>query len=123
MAIHRIYSGTTTSNMSELPSPISCKISREIIWSENTGRNSKGEMTGDIIDEKRTYDLAWGHLTSAEMQSIIDGLPAGYFYFYAGASNSPSSAKRYYRSSIEYDEAQVGSERFYKDVSVQVIEK
>lgn len=124
-----IYAGTTIANMSALPSPISLRSSSELIWSENTGRAQSGEnkakMIGDVVAEKETYEIQWGVISTAEMQQIKNKLPAGFFYFGFGTSlaAAKNAAIKAYRSTIQREAIEAGSEYYYKNVSVSIIEQ
>lgn len=125
MAVMKIYAGTTT-NMVQLPSPISVSPTREQIWSEDTGRAQSGsnqaEMIGTSIAEKMTYAIKWGILTEAELSSITSNMPKGFFYFGIGTSK-PSSPNKYYRSEITYEIIQTEEGIRYKDVATSAIQK
>ena len=124
-----IYAGTTVANMAILPSPIEVNPTFEMIWSENTGRaqsgSNKAKMIGDVVAEKKTYNIKWGVITDAEMTSIKNKLPKGFFYFGVGTSlaNAKNGATRYYRSEITGNYLPIGNNIFWKDVTVSVIEQ
>ena len=129
-----IYAGSTIEGMTALPSPTELATSREIIWSEDTGRAQSGEnkakMIGNVIDTKRTYAIKWGILNSISgdkdsLQKVISLLPSGFFYFGVGISlaDAQNNASKYYRSEIQYDYLQVGSRTYFKNVTVSVIEQ
>lgn len=124
-----IYAGATKETMSALPSPISIKPSKEIIWSEGTGRaqsgTNKAKMIGDVVAEKDTYNIQWGILTQAEYSSILSKLTAGFFYFGIGTSltNAKANAIKVYRSNVTSEYLPVGNTLYYKDVTVDVVEQ
>ena len=124
-----IYAGSSASNLTLLPSPTELKPSNELIWSENTGRaqsgTNKAKMVGDVVAEKLTYAIQWGILTQAELTLIQTKLVAGFFYFGVGTSSSQaqSSAKKFYRSPIQYEILPIGNTIYYKSVTVDVIEQ
>ena len=128
MAVAAIYAGASEGSMVKLPSPTAVKPSRELIWSENTGRaqsgSNKAKMIGDTVAEKATYNIEWGVITTAEYNTIREHLTKGFFYFGIGTKTSPpSSPKKFYRGTISGEMIQAGREIFYKDVSVSVIEQ
>ena len=45
-------------------------ISREKIWSENTGRTASGKMAGTIIGIKSKISIKWPVLTPAQVATI-----------------------------------------------------
>ena len=124
-----IYAGTTANGVTLLPSPSEVTPTREIIWSENTGRAQSGsdqaKMIGDVVAEKDTYAIKWGVITSTDLNSITSKLKAGFFYFALAPdlATAKSQAKKFYRSEIVYDVLAIGSEVFYKNVTVSVIEQ
>ena len=124
-----IYAGSSVADMAILPSPVELVTSREIIWSEDTGRAQSGEnkakMIGSVVDTKETYAIKWGVITQSEMSSIRSKLTAGFFYFGVGTTldNAKSVAKKYYRSEITGDYLPIGNTLYFKDVGVSVIEQ
>lgn len=129
MAIMKIYAGSSASGMTQLPSPVELKTTREQIWSENTGRaqsgTNKAKMIGDVVATKRTYAIKWGILTNSELTIITSNLTKGFFYFAAAtsAASAEDTASKYYRSEISYDYLQSATQILYKDVTVNVIEQ
>lgn len=63
MAKRILWSGNTV-----LPAPTEITVNDEIIWSSNTGRSASGEMIGDVIAQKRTYQLSGEYLRSQNLQ-------------------------------------------------------
>lgn len=127
-----IYAGASLATLAKLPSPVSVTPSHEIIWSEDTGRaqsgTDKAKMIGNVVDEKKTYDIKWGVITQAELNTILDKLKPGFFYFCIGTSaptggNNYNGATKFYRSEIPYDLLPIGNTLYYKDVTVSVIEQ
>jgi hypothetical protein len=124
-----IYAGTSANGVTLLPSPTAIKPSLEIIWSEDTGRaqsgTSKAKMIGSVVSEKKTYSLQWGVLTESQLTQIEAKLKAGFFYFAVAPSLSvaQANAEKYYRSQLSYEILPAGSETYYKNVSVNVIQQ
>ena len=54
-------------------------ISKEKIWSKNTGRAANGDMLGDIVAVKYTLDCAWPPL-SREQAAMIDNAVSPAFF-------------------------------------------
>lgn len=108
-----------------LPSPTSIKKSYEQIWDENAGRNSNGTMIATFVASKLTYDVTWGIMDATEFAWLKDYLHTGFFYFGESASRDtpPRNPSKYYRSEITAEIVYAGGHHYYKDVSVQVIEK
>ena len=124
-----IYAGSSVNGMVALPSPVSLKTSLEFIWHEDTGRaqsgTNKAEMIGEVVAEKKTYNIQWGILTQSELDTITGKLVKSYFYIGVGTSlnNAKSNAIHAYRGNITYTALPIGSTTYYKDVTVDVIEK
>ena len=124
-----VWAGDTASSVVLLPSPDSVKPSFELIWSENTGRAQSGanaaKMIGDVVAEKRTYEIKWGVITNAQLLEIRNRLKKGFFYFAVAATmeGAQASAKPFYRSNIAGEYISIGASVYWKNVSVSVIEQ
>lgn len=106
-----------------LPAPVSLKVDDEIIWSTNTGRVDNGDMVGDVVAEKKTISIEWGVLKEDEMRLIKDSLSAGFFSFsFYDGGNITMSAYRGTLSKELIGELGDGV-RWYKKVTVKVIQK
>lgn len=59
----------------EMPTPKfnGFKISKNKIWSKNTGRNGNGDMVGTIIAVKRKVEITWPILEAGQI-SLIDNI-------------------------------------------------
>lgn len=119
--------GSTT-----LPSPTSCKVSDELIWSENTGRtltkNNSGQydakMSGDCIAQKNTFDIGWEMLTESQFNRIRNNLGAGFFTVTVTVGTTTYSNVSVYRSTLESETLGIfGGELYYKSVTVELIER
>lgn len=55
------------------PSANGFTVSKNKIWSRNTGRNSQGDMVGTIIAIKTSVDITWNVLSPSEV-ALIDSL-------------------------------------------------
>ena len=62
-------------NGTTVPSPSAngFTVSKNKIWSRNTGRNSQGDMVGTIIAIKTSVDITWNVLSPSEV-ALIDSL-------------------------------------------------
>lgn len=54
-------------------------ITKETIWSSNTGRATDGTMVGDIIAEKDKLKITWGPLSGAEVMQINSAISPAFF--------------------------------------------
>lgn len=121
----KIYAGASAGTLALLPSPVSIKNSRELIWSENTGRaqsgSSQAKMIGDVVAQKKTYEIKWGIIEESDYNTIVNKLTGGFFNF--GMGYVPTNLGRFYRSEIQGELLPIGTKLYYKDVSVSVIEQ
>lgn len=62
-----------------LPALEGVTVSREKIWSANTGRSSSGKMLGTIVAVKTTIKVRWPPLTLAEAKKIEKAVAEEYF--------------------------------------------
>ena len=124
----RLYAGTnSTGTANLLPSPDSLTTTEEIIWSANTGRSitpSDGAlMFGDVIAQKKTFNIHWGVLTQSEYNSIVTKLQAGFkpFTLVLGSQVTTISS---YRGTITAEVlGSPGGEVFYRNASVSIIQR
>ena len=68
-------------NGTTVPSPSAngFTVSKNKIWSRNTGRNSQGDMVGTIIAIKTSVDITWNVLSPSEV-ALIDSLVSDVSY-------------------------------------------
>ncbi|MDO4647435.1 MAG: hypothetical protein Q4B26_02205 [Eubacteriales bacterium] len=45
-------------------------VSREKIWSKNTGRSAAGKMVGDVVATKLNLKIEWAVLSEAQLSKI-----------------------------------------------------
>ena len=53
-------------------------ISKEKIWSKNTGRGADGTMNGDVIARKFTLKIEWPILTDAQAETVDMAIDPAY---------------------------------------------
>lgn len=113
-----------TANGVALPAPTVIKIDNEIIWSSNTGRVSSGNMTGDVVAEKKTITIEWGVLQESEMTKIRKNLIAGFFPFVFNGGGVNLSITSY-RGTISEDHIGLLGDGiyWYKKATVKIIQK
>lgn len=58
-------------------------ITKEPLWTANTGRSASGKMTGDLLpgSPKTTISVTWPVLTFAETNAIITAIEGGGSFF------------------------------------------
>lgn len=102
-----------------LASPVSISHSDEIIWSSGTGRSANGQMSGDVIANKKTIQISWGILTQDEYNAIRN-IPSGFFNAVVLGQSI-----RAYRSTISGSCLGTFSDgvTYYNDVSTSFIEQ
>ena len=108
-----------TVNGVALASPVSISNNDEIIWSSGTGRSANGQMSGDIIANKKTIQISWGILTQDEYNAIRN-IPSGFFNAVVLGQSI-----RAYRSTISGSCLGTFSDgiTYYNDVSTSFIEQ
>lgn len=108
-----------TVNGVALASPVSISNSDEIIWSSGTGRSANGQMSGDVIANKKTIQISWGILTQDEYNAIRN-IPSGFFNAVVLGQSI-----RAYRSTISGSCLGTFSDgvTYYNDVSTSFIEQ
>lgn len=108
-----------TVNGVALASPVSISNSDEIIWSSGTGRSANGQMSGDVIANKKTIQISWGILTQDEYNAIRN-IPSGFFNAVVQGQSI-----RAYRSTISGSCLGTFSDgvTYYNDVSTSFIEQ
>ena len=95
------------------------------LWSENTGRNSKGEMVGTVVREMTKVQLKWTGLTPAQSKTIISAVSGGFktLTYPSLKTGGQRSIKGYFGDCQTSDIALNGKVYFAKAVSVDFIEK
>lgn len=108
----------------ELPCPVSLSTSDEIIWSNNTGRVTSGDMVGDVVAEKKNLDIKWGILPESDVRLIRENLKTGFFpltFWDDGIEITIST----YRGTLSKEHmGYIGDGiYYYRSVSVQIIQQ
>ena len=115
------------------------KIGKQKIWSENTRRNAKCNMVGDVKAIKTTLSITWSKLTQSQLTSLdskINNPDKPFFPItYVEQSGEEVTKTFYSDSSIEYTRKKYRktynhetgewehTDIFYTDVTVNFIEK
>lgn len=106
-----------------LPAPVSISVADEIIWTSDTGRTLAGTMIGDVIAEKKTVGLKWGYLLESEVTLIKSRLIAGFFPL-SFRDDGVFLTIDAYRGTLSKEAAGwIGSDYWYKSVSVDAIQR
>jgi len=76
-----IYIGKTESNMQGFRvKQGSLNVGKNKIWSENTGRVSNGDMTGDLVATKYKLEATLNAMGQAESAALDDIISEDFFY-------------------------------------------
>ena len=100
-------------------------ITKEKIWSKNTGRPASGEMVGDLIATKYTLKCAWPPLTR-QQATIIDKAikPAFFNVTFTDPGTDSRVTKKFYAGSLAYPVySYYKGVKTYQGVAVDLIEK
>lgn len=54
--------------------PSQIEVSRNKIWSQNSGRTQSGTFTGDVVARKMRLDVTWTPLSQEEAKAILTAL-------------------------------------------------
>lgn len=101
------------------------KITKEKIWSSNTGRASTGDMIGDLIGIKYKLQCQWPPL-SRERTAIVDKAvtPAFFSVTFTDPGSNSRITRRFYAGTPTYPVySYVNGMKTYVGVQVDLIEK
>lgn len=109
----------SSGNWHAMPSPTAINRKKEQIWSSNTGRNTSGEMKGEVVAVKRTFDVQWGVLTSSEYSTIESNLKSGFQQL-----KICGDVFDVYHGTLEAEYAGVfGNTTYYRSAKTELIER
>lgn len=100
-------------------------ITKEKIWSKNTGRAANADMIGDIVAIKYTLDCEWPPL-SREEAAVVDAAVTPAFFdvtFTDPGSNSRVTKKMYAGTPVYSVYSYVKGVKTYNGVKVTLIQK
>ena len=100
-------------------------VTKEKIWSKNTGRAANGEMIGDIITTKYTLKCSWPPLTRQQITVIDKAIkPAFFNVTFTDPGTNSRVTKRFYAGSPTYPVySYYKGVKTYQGVAVDLIEK
>lgn len=100
-------------------------ITKEKIWSKNTGRAASGEMVGDLIATKYTLKCAWPPLTRQQATVIDKAIkPAFFNVTFTDPGTDSRVTKKFYAGSLTYPVySYYKGVKTYQGVAVDLIEK
>ena len=115
-----------TINSTVMPDDIT-DVSRsdELLWSEGTGRSATtGAMSGSVVAKKQTYTIQWGVITAAEYTTIRNAVGGGFMPLKIEVNGATLANITVYRGNISGSLLGVfGGVAYYKDVSVELVER
>ena len=114
---------TIKANNTTLPSPVEISTGDETIWSSNTGRSTTGKMIGDVVSEKKTFEIEWGVLTRAQFNTIRNNLAAGFHPFTIIIDGTSTEITSYRGTLSGKLLGTFGGTTYYKSASVSVIQQ
>ena len=62
----------------DIPDPSSITISRNKVWSQNTGRTKSGKYVGDLAAIKWRIDATWNNISENKAQEIMSAFEPAY---------------------------------------------
>lgn len=105
--------------------PSSISVSRNKIWSQNSGRTQSGNFTGDIANMKWRIDIVWSPLTEKEAQELLKALePAFINVRFKNPRTKTFTTNKFYggdEAIVVYNYDVVNS--VYESLSVSLVEK
>lgn len=114
---------TISANGVTLPSPTELTTGDEIIWSANTGRSTTGMMIGDVIAQKKTFNIKWGALTLVQYNTIRNNIRSGFHPFTLSIDGSNTTITSYRGTLTGELLGTFGNETYYKSANVSIIQQ
>lgn len=110
-------------NSVDIKRPSSWKIERYNVT--NMTRLANGDMTGDLIAQKRKFYFTYEAITSQELNIILDELweTTELFHTYSYVENNETKTATVYVGSIPSDLYRTGGAWVWKNVNFDLIEK
>lgn len=112
----------------KMPTPAveGLSISREKIWSANTGRTGSGRMVGSIVAIKTKVSIRWPVLTMAQVRTIENAVSSGAEFLtlsYTDMTGTTKSLSGYFGAPSYTIYSYAQGVQWVKDVSVDFIER
>ena len=102
-------------------------VSREKIWSSNTGRTASGKMTGTVVAVKTTLKIKWPVLTPAQVATIEGAVSDPDSPFvpvkYTDATGSTVTKTMYFGTPSYTVYSWANGKQYIKDATVDGIEQ
>lgn len=114
-------------NGARMPDPAleGVTISREKIWSSNTGRTTSGRMVGTVVAVKTTLKIKWPPLTPAQAAVIENAVSGGSFVpvRFTDATGATVTKTMYFGTPSYTVYSWADGVQYIKDVTVDGIEQ
>ena len=100
-------------------------ISREKIWSSNTGRTTSGKMVGTVVAVKTTLKIKWPPLTPAQTAVVENAVSGSAFVpvTFTDATGSTVTKTMYFGTPSYTVYSWADGVQYIKDVTVDGIEQ
>lgn len=100
-------------------------ISREKIWSSNTGRTTSGKMVGTVVAVKTTLKIKWPPLTPAQMAVVENAVSGSAFVpvTFTDATGQTVTKTMYFGTPSYTVYSWADGVQYIKDVTVDGIEQ
>lgn len=100
-------------------------ITREKIWSKNTGRSASGVMVGDIVRIPYKLQCEWPPLTAEEVKALDAAVSKAFFsvQFWDPSTNGPKTITAYAGTLTLPVYSYVNGVKTYSGVKVDLIER
>lgn len=100
-------------------------VTKNTIWSSNTGRSANGTMLGDIIARKYTVRAQWNKLTQTQLTSLANSIGSSAFFPVTFVDEKGAQiTKTFYSADPTYTTKKyVNGVAIYENVSIELIEQ
>ena len=100
-------------------------LTKNKIWSSNTGRGATGKMLGDIIARKYTLRAQWAKLTQTQLTSLENAIGSDAFFSVTFVNEKgANTTKTFYGADPTYTVKKfVNGVAVYENVSIELIEQ
>lgn len=100
-------------------------VTKNKIWSSNTGRGATGKMLGDIIATKYTIRAQWNKLTQSQLTSLENAIGTNAFFSVTFVNEKGvQTTKTFYSADPTYTTKKyINGVAVFENVSIELIEQ
>ncbi len=101
-------------------------VTKNKLWSQNTGRTASGKMVGDITAVKYTLSFSWQLLTQSEISNLEAAVGSAAFFpvTFPKEGDMSSVTKSFYSADMTYGIKTIKrGAAYYSDVKLELIEQ